>query len=229
MNNAAVIECENLSKQFDDSGQTVSVLSDVSLRIGPGQKFAVMGRSGAGKSTLLHLLGGLDRPSAGQVRISGQDLSLLGPRQVGRLRNQQLGFVYQFHHLMPEFTALENVAMPLLIRGEASRAAAVRAREMLERVGLDHRLQHKPSQLSGGERQRVALARAVVSQPGCLLADEPTGNLDQENAIKIIELLNELHKEFNIAIVLVTHDRELAAHMEFQLLLQDGCLQALPV
>ena len=219
MNNEAVIECEKLSKQFDDSGQTVSVLSDVSLRIAAGQKFAVMGRSGAGKSTLLHLLGGLDRPSAGHVRISGQDLSQLGPRQVGRLRNQRLGFVYQFHHLMPEFTALENVAMPLLIRGEGSRTAAGRARAMLERVGLEHRLQHKPSQLSGGERQRVALARAVVTQP--------TGNLDQENSIKIIELLSELHKEFNIAIVLVTHDRELAAHMEFQLLLQDGCLQAL--
>lgn len=227
MSETPVIECDKLTKQFDDSGQVVSVLKEVSLRVAAGDKIAIMGRSGAGKSTLLHLLGGLDRPTSGLVSINGQEVSGLGPARIGRLRNRVLGFVYQFHHLMPEFTALENVSMPLLIRGERPAVASDAAGQILQRVGLEDRLQHKPSQLSGGERQRVALARAIVTRPGCLLADEPTGNLDDENSNKIIGLLHELHDEFNIAIVLVTHDRELAGQMQRLLLLQEGSLHPL--
>lgn len=225
-NHEAVIDCRHLAKSYGDSGQAVVVLKDVNLTVQRGERIAVMGRSGAGKSTLLHLLGGLDTPSSGEVRLAGQTLANLAPGPCGQLRNQMLGFVYQFHHLLPEFTALENVAMPLLIRGELPGQAAAQAQQMLARVGLAERIQHKPAQLSGGERQRVALARALVTRPACLLADEPTGNLDNYNSRIIIELLMNLNVEYNTAIVLVTHDQEIARSMQRICHLEDGVLVA---
>jgi lipoprotein-releasing system ATP-binding protein len=219
---SSIIRCENLCKTY--SGLDVAVLNGIDLNINRGEQIAIVGESGSGKSTLLHLLGGLDVPSSGKVELSGKQLSQLSEAEKGLLRNQALGFVYQFHHLLPEFTAIENVAMPLLIRRLPREAALESAKQMLTKVGLAHRLEHMPGELSGGERQRAALARALVSRPECVLADEPTGNLDRVTANQVFDLLLEINKEQNTSLVVVTHDLGLAAKMQRQYRLQDGKL-----
>ena len=218
-----VLEAKNISKSFTDGKTTVEVIKNLSLQVKKGEFVSIVGSSGSGKSTLLHVLGGLDCPTEGQVFLNGKRFDNLGEVERGYLRNQHLGFVYQFHHLLPEFTALENVAMPLMLRaGTTYKQSKEQAEYLLNRVGLSHRMTHKPGELSGGERQRVALARALVAKPELMLADEPTGNLDRKTAVKIFELLSELRDEFNMAMLIVTHDEQLAQTADSILHMQDG-------
>ncbi|MDP2805129.1 MAG: lipoprotein-releasing ABC transporter ATP-binding protein LolD [Gallionellaceae bacterium] len=222
-----VISCRELRKTFSQGALNVPVLNGVSLDVARGERIAIIGSSGSGKSTLLHLLGGLEQATSGSVKILGQDVFAMNETQRGDMRNKSLGFVYQFHHLLMEFTALENVAMPLLIRGMTSKEAEPIAANMLEQVGLAHRIQHLPAELSGGERQRVAVARALVTEPACVLADEPTGNLDRASATALFELMQSLNERLQTSFIVVTHDLDLAAKMQRQLKLIDGMLQPL--
>jgi len=222
----AVLVCEALGRVYEDGEHRVAVLENVNFTLPAGDKVAIIGASGSGKSTLLNLLGGLDNPSTGRVLMSGQDLALLAEPALCRLRNEQLGFVYQFHHLLPEFSALENVAMPLLIRRDSVASATERAARLLEKVGLGGRLDHKPAQLSGGERQRAAVARALITRPAVVLADEPTGNLDGPTGARVFDLMLELNREEKTALVVVTHDLAIASRMERVLRLENGALRA---
>ncbi len=217
-----IVQAKNLQKTY--KGLDVAVLNGISLEVEAGEQIAIVGTSGSGKSTLLHLLGGLDTPTAGDVSVMGNALASLNETKRGELRNQALGFVYQFHHLLPEFTALENVAMPLLIRRTNKNVALTLAEKMLEKVGLGHRMEHMPGELSGGERQRAAVARALVTQPKCILADEPTGNLDRHTAHAVFDLLLEMNQSQNVGLIVVTHDLELAAKLKRQYKLIDGKL-----
>ncbi|MBM4221529.1 MAG: ATP-binding cassette domain-containing protein [Gammaproteobacteria bacterium] len=224
MNEVPSLECRGLCRRFAEAGAVINVLNGVDLSVAPGERIAIVGYSGAGKTTLLQLLGGLDTPTAGEVRVRGQNLSAVDSAQRGLIRNRHLGFVYQFHHLLPEFTALENVAMPLLVRRDPVAAILGRAREVLERVGLGARLDHRPGELSGGERQRVAVARALVTEPAVVLADEPTGNLDRKTGETVLELMLDLNRESGASLVIVTHEARIAERMGRVLRLQDGRL-----
>ena len=224
MNNDIVVRADKVARTYREGKLRTEVLRDVSLSVRRGETVAIIGASGTGKSTLLHILGGLDAPTAGEVIVEGRTMSGLSDRARGELRNRSLGFVYQFHHLLPEFTAVENVCMPLLIRGIAIDAAREQATALLRRVGLGARLEHKPGELSGGERQRCAVARALVTRPACVLGDEPTGNLDEKNAAHVHELMLELNREIGTALVLVTHDHRLAARADRMLELSGGML-----
>ena len=220
-----VIEAKGISRGFRQGAKRVQVLTDVNLQVPAGTSMAIVGASGAGKSTLLHILGGLDKPDEGEVLVDGQSIWQMSERERSDLRNSRMGFIYQFHHLLPEFTALENVAMPLLIRGESTAEAAKRATALLDKVGLGQRLDHKPGELSGGERQRAAVARALVGNPGCIFGDEPTGNLDERIANQVFDQLLELNTELNTSLVLVTHDMNLAARMTQRFELHMGSLK----
>lgn len=220
----SVLACNNVSKSYRDGELHVDVLQNLDFQVLEGQSVSIIGASGSGKSTLLHILGGLDMPTSGSVNLAGNDLGKLNQKQLGDLRNQYLGFVYQFHHLLPEFSALENVMMPLLIGKKAKAEAEAQAAVMLEKVGLQARMLHRPSELSGGERQRAAIARALVAQPKCLLADEPTGNLDRKNAQNILDMMLDLKNELGTALVVVTHDDELAGRFDRVMTMSDGRL-----
>lgn len=221
MNNV-LIECKQLEQYFLDAGDKVEIFKDLNFTVNKSESIAITGASGSGKSTLLYLLGGLESPKSGQVIINGQDLAKLSANKLAAFRNKNIGFVYQFHHLLSEFTAVENVAMPLLIRGESSKQAILYAKELLIKVGLEKRFEHKPSTLSGGEKQRTAIARALVTQPQCLFADEPTGNLDNKTARQVYDLLLDLNQQFNTSLVIVTHDEHMADSMQRKIVLADG-------
>jgi lipoprotein-releasing system ATP-binding protein len=221
---AAVIEANAVKKIFRQGKIDVEVLKGVDFSVAAGESHAILGASGAGKSTLMHLLGGLDHVTGGDIKVAGSSLARLSEADLGRLRNRHLGFIYQFHHLLPEFSALENIAMPLLIRRKSRREASSEAQDWLGKIGLEQRADHKPGELSGGERQRVALARALVTRPDCLLADEPTGNLDQQTAAQMLELMLDLNRELNTALVVVTHDLAIAARMHYRWHMLDGVL-----
>lgn len=223
-NENIIIACQNMAKTYQDGVLKVDVLRNMNLKIQAGESVSIIGASGSGKSTLLHLLGGLDQPTSGKILLMGQDLSSLNQAKLGALRNQYLGFVYQFHHLLAEFSALENVMMPLLIGKIPKEQAQEQAAQMLKKVGLNERMLHRPTELSGGERQRAAIARALVTRPKCLLADEPTGNLDRKNALNILDMMLDLQHDLGTALVVVTHDDELAKKFNRVLTMQDGCL-----
>jgi lipoprotein-releasing system ATP-binding protein len=223
-----VLACEGLTREFFEGGKTLQVLQDATVEIRKGERIAIIGESGAGKTTLLQLLGGLDLPTRGTVRVQGQDIAQMNGTERGLLRNQALGFVYQFHHLLPEFSALENVAMPLLLRRDSIQSIREQASTILRRVGLGERLQHRPGELSGGERQRAAVARALITRPAVVLADEPTGNLDHETGERVFDLMLELNREYGSSLVVVTHDLQLADRMDRVLLLTDGKLVDAP-
>jgi len=224
MNSTSILNCRQLTKRYDQGGLDVEVLKGVDLNIEKGERVAIMGASGSGKSTLLHLLGGLEKASGGEVILDGIDINKVSAAKLAKLRNKSLGFIYQSHHLLGEFTVLENVAMPLLIAGESVKHARIRAAELLQRVGLGHRVEHKPGELSGGERQRAAVARALINKPCLILADEPTGNLDSKTADQVYQLMLELNQELNVSFLVVTHDHELAARMGKVLHMEDGLI-----
>ncbi len=225
MSLSGILRCEQLGRVYSEGPLEVEVLSAINLDIQEGERIAIVGASGSGKSTLLHLLGGLDLPTTGSVWINGQEISGVSDKARGEIRNRYLGFVYQFHHLLPEFTALENVAMPLFVRGDDKAEAEEAARTLLEQIGLGHRLMHRPIELSGGERQRAAIARALVTRPHCVLADEPTGNLDHKTADTVFNMMMELNQQIGTALIMVTHDLSLADRMDKIFHLEDGVLQ----